>query len=110
MKTYQSKVENIWEQTHKIVYTEQEQLIIDSENEEDKVARKEIMELYKDKKRTPLTESESVKFIEVYNKHKPTLKETDKYELIAINVVENGKKISGIINYRINGEHKQIRF
>jgi hypothetical protein len=110
MKTYQSKVENIWEQTHKIVYTEQEQLIIDSENEEDKVARKEIMELYKHKKRTPLNEIESARFIEVYKKNKPTLKETDKYELIAINVVENGKKTSGIINYRLNGEHKQIRF
>jgi hypothetical protein len=110
MKTYQSKVENVWEQTHKIVYTEQEQLIMKSEKDEDKLAKKEIMELYKEQKRTPLSETESAKFIEIYNKHKPAVKETDKYELIVISVLESEKKTSGIINYRMNGEQKQLRF
>jgi hypothetical protein len=110
MKTYQSTTENIWHQIHRIVYNEQEKLILDSENEEDRDARKQIIELHKNEGKTLLPETESQKYIEIYNQQKPTLLETDKYVLLSIIVVEKSKKTSGIINYRINGEHKQIRF
>lgn len=41
-----------------------------------------------------------------YNLVKPTLKDTDVYQLISIDMVDN----KGILNCRVNGEHKQIRF
>lgn len=110
MKTYQSTAENIWEEINRIIYSEQEQLILDSENEEDRDAKKQITELHKNEGKKLLAENESQKFIEIYNQQKPTLSETDKYVLLSIIVVEKGKKTTGIINYRINGEHKQIRF
>lgn len=110
MKTYQSTTENIWHQIHKIVYSEQEKLILDSEKEEDNDARKQIIELHKNEGKTLLTETESQKYVEIYNQQKPTLLESDKYVLLSIIVVERGKNISGIFNCRINAEHKQIRF
>ena len=110
MKTYQSTTENIWEKLNKVELTENEIALLDSEKEEDKVARKELSEVIKQKRKTTLIESESQKYIEIYNSHKPTLTEKDNYVLLAINVIEAGDIISGILNCRINGEHKQIRF
>lgn len=46
----------------------------------------------------------------VYEFHKPVLKETDTYQLIAVDLRIEGLNKNGIINCRINGEHKQIRF
>jgi hypothetical protein len=46
----------------------------------------------------------------IYNQYKPQLKEHDKYELIEVNISLNNDTVKGIINCRINGEHKQIRF
>jgi hypothetical protein len=38
------------------------------------------------------------------------LKEKDTYQLISINLTEKEDKFTGILNCRVNGEHKQIRF
>ena len=79
MKTYQSTTENIWEKLNKVELTENEIALLDSEKEEDKVSRKELNEVIKQKIKTTLTESESQKYIEIYNSHKPTLTEKDNY-------------------------------
>ena len=42
----------------------------------------------------------------IYNQHKPT---EENYEFIGCNLT-TGEETRGIINYRVSGEHKQIRF
>jgi hypothetical protein len=46
----------------------------------------------------------------IYEAKKPTLKETDTYQLIAVNMQLVDTNGNGIINCRINGEHIQVRF
>jgi hypothetical protein len=46
----------------------------------------------------------------LYNKHKPELKEEDVYDILSFTVHFRDDKTTGILNYRLNGIHKQIRF
>jgi trehalose/maltose hydrolase-like predicted phosphorylase len=109
MEIFQSTIENKWVKINKIEVTETEQELLRSTNEEDKVAKLELMQTIKSKRYTNLTATKSKEFVDLYNKAKPVLKETDNYQLISMDVSKTDK-LSGILNCRINGEHKQVRF
>jgi hypothetical protein len=109
MEIFQSTIENKWVKINKIEVTETEQELLRSKNEEDKVAKLELMQTIKSKRHTNLTATKSKEFVDFYNKVKPALKETDNYQLISMDISKTDK-LSGILNCRVNGEHKQIRF
>jgi hypothetical protein len=109
MENYQSTIEGKWVKINNVETTETEQELLRSTKEEDKVAKAELVETIKSKRFTTLTATKSKEFVDLYNSIKPALQETDEYQLISIDVCKTDR-LSGILNCRINGEHKQIRF
>ena len=107
MKNLQSAVENVWIQLKEITLTEEQLAILDSNNEEAKaILRAEV----KDKREVAATQKDAIIAFTKYNEVKPTLKEGDTYELISVNLSIENESVFGILNCRVNGEHKQIRF
>lgn len=45
----------------------------------------------------------------IYEKHKPVVGENELYEFVAGSIRLNGLRYEGILNYRLNGIHKQLR-
>lgn len=95
-----------WLLTKKVNLTKEEKEIISSNDETRFDIMKEI-----NKKRYVKASTDVIETCQkIYDEYKPILKEHDKYELIDLNVCLNEDNVKGIINCRINGEHKQIRF
>jgi len=106
---YQSLTEGSWVKLSKTQLNQKERELILSNKEEDKEAKKELITELNSK--IPVEDINKINVLEsFYNSIKPELKENDSYELIAINLREKENMFSGILNYRINDTHKQIRF
>ena len=110
MKAIQSTVETIWKEIVKIELTSEEKTLMLSMNEEDEVAKKALIDRIKSERELELDVETSAIAQSIYEVNKPTLKSTDTYQLIAVNMQLEGEVGKGIINYRVNGEHRQIRF
>ena len=110
MKTIQSVTETVWKEIVKVELTAEEKTLMLSTNEEDKVAKKELMDRVKSERELNLDVETSDIAQAIYEANKPTLKETDTYQLIAVDMQLEGEVGTGIINCRVNEEHKQIRF
>jgi predicted transposase YdaD len=109
MENFQSIEEGKWFKINKVELTESEQTLLKSTNEEDTIAKTELLETINSKRFTSLTTIKSKEFVDLYNSIKPAFKDTDVYQLISCNITKTDK-LSGILNCRINGEHKQVRF
>lgn len=111
MKNFQSKTEGIWTKILPVQLTDAQKELLMSTKVEDKDAKKILsQELSSQMNGVPTTE-ENTELTSLYNSVKPELKEDESYELLSINVIsDEDEKLSGILNCRINGEHKQIRF
>ena len=110
MKIIQSTVETIWKEIVKVELTSEEKTLMFSTNEEDKVAKKALIDRVKSERELELDVETSAIAQAIYESKKPTLKETDTYQLIAVDMQLEGEVGTGIINCRVNEEHKQIRF
>jgi len=110
-KNLSLKKEGSWVELQKVELTEEQKTLLKSTDEKDKEARKDLMTTIKEQREKKATKADIDKVQPVYDKYKPELKETDKYQLIGCNatIADNGS-IRGIINCRVNGDHKQIRF
>jgi len=103
MKQLQSTTEGTWVEINPVSLTAEQIAILESEDDNTKaVLAAEIKE-----QRESIASDEDIlagnaKYAEI----KPTLKETDIYQLISFDIAND----SGILNCRVNGEHKQIRF
>jgi hypothetical protein len=96
-----------WKQINNISITkEQSDILKDAESEAASALRAELNA----NRYTVLSAEESVVAKAKYDELKPEVKETDQYHLIAVNMMLDGDATSGIINCRVNGDHKQIRF
>jgi hypothetical protein len=98
-----------WKQINNISITkEQNDILKDAESEAASALRAELNA----NRYTVLSAEESVVAKAKYDELKPEVKETDQYQLIAVNMMldDDGVATSGIINCRVNGDHKQIRF
>lgn len=110
MKILTSNTEGVWCNPVFIPLTAEEHVILQSEKETDAAAKAVLLETTKTNKETPASNEDAAEGQIVYEFHKPILKETDTYQLIAVDLNIDGTRKNGIINCRINGEHKQIRF
>lgn len=110
MKQLQSSVENTWIQINNVALTDEQKTTLSNISPEKKDERKAIQLEIKALREGIASDSDVVIAQNLYASNKPKLKETDKYELIAVNISIDGSTGTGIINCRINGEHKQIRF
>jgi len=109
MKNLQSIEEGKWIESVSVQLTNEEQLLLDSaDHSDEKLA---LIEKIKTDSKKSVSATIASKAKSKYNEIKPSLKETDVYELIAADFVYDDSNItSGILNCRVNGEHKQVRF
>lgn len=107
MKKLQSTTEGTWVELKPIQLTTEQETIIASEDEQAKV---ELITLIKSQREVIAEISDSELAQSKYTEIKPVLKTTDNYQLISMDVTINNQNMSGILNCRVNGEHKQIRF
>lgn len=110
MKNYQSTIEGLWVEIVPVQLTEAEKALMLSMKPEDADAKKALIERIKSEREVAVNKTESAKLTSFYDSKKPALKETDTYQLIAVNLSGMDGKYKGIINCRVNGEHIQIRF
>ena len=109
MRNIISNNEGTWKEFKRVELTTEQQTLLVSQKEEDKISKAELMATIKAQREVSVTSEDIVIFDALYNKVKPTLKAEDVYQLIAINIYY-GEKTFGILNCRVNAEHKQIRF
>jgi hypothetical protein len=111
MKNFQSTTEGTWIELLQVKLTQEQTTLLSSTNEEDRVAKQELSLLLKSQKENVVSDEKSLTLTNFYNTVKPVLKETDTYELISADLLEKVEGVFiGILNCRVNGEHKQIRF
>jgi hypothetical protein len=108
MKNLQSTTEGTWVELKQVELTEEQKTLLQSKKESDKEAIKALFAEIKALREVEAQEEDAVLAQAKYEAIKLSLKlkETDVYQLISFNISNN----TGILNYRINGEHKQIRF
>lgn len=111
MKTYQSTTEGQWIEIKGVELTQEQKELLRSRKEKDKEQQQELHQWIKSQREGEVEVEKLDELISFYTSIKPVLKETEVYQLISIDLSEkeDGKKL-GILNCRINGEHKQIRF
>jgi type II secretory ATPase GspE/PulE/Tfp pilus assembly ATPase PilB-like protein len=110
MKNLTSKVEGSWCNPIVTELTEEQKRLLQSVEEVDEVAKSELLETLKENRENPANTEDSDEAQTVYELHKPVLEQTDTYQLIAVDLSIDSFRKTGIINCRINGVHKQIRF
>ena len=111
MKNYQSTIEGTWVQLLPIELTEAQLELLKSTKETDVEAKSDLIKEIKESREGAVSFELSEKLNTVYTSLKPELKEKEVYQLISADFSEKSENIfTGIINYRINTEHKQIRF
>lgn len=110
MKNLQSTIEGNWIETKPVILTEEQRTLMMSQEELDREAKQALMIEIKTQREAIASETDIEIASAKYNSIKPELKEGDAYELIAMDLVIDELKLFGILNCRVNGEHKQIRF
>lgn len=110
MKQYQSTIEGTWIEFKQVQLTEEQQTLLMSKEESDKEAKRELAAQIKSQREGAVSKTETAKLVAFYNSKKPALKETDTYQLIAVNLSGIDGNYKGIINCLVNGEHVQVRF
>jgi hypothetical protein len=110
MKTYQSVEEGTWVELLPVQLTKEQRDLMRSQKEEDTEAKQELSSWIKSQREGSVPTKKKNELKAFYNSVKPELKENDTYQLISINLSEKEDKFVGILNCRVNGEHKQVRF
>jgi len=107
MKQFQSIVEGTWVEIKQVQLTEEQKTLLMSKEESDKDAQLALAQEIKSQREGVVDADKSAELVAFYESKKPELKSEDVFQLIAADVSES---FNGIINCRVNGEHKQIRF
>jgi len=111
MKNYQSTIEGTWTELLSVQLTQEQIDLLKSTNEEDSVAKQELISLINSQRNGEVGEEKTTELNSFYNSIKPELQEEDVYQLISVDLSQIVKvPFTGILNCRVNGEHKQIRF
>ena len=109
MKNLQSIEEGKWVELLPITLTDSEKVLLLSKEESD--AKTALVEKVKTDSKKSVSATIASKAKVKYNEIKPSLKDADTYEFIAADFIfDNSNITSGVLNCRINGEHKQVRF
>ena len=81
-----------------------------STNKENEEAKQTLMETIRAQRESIVSSEKQEQLNSFYNLIKPEVGENDVYDFVSANLSKKESKISGILNFRVNGEHKQIRF
>jgi len=97
MRNFNSLIENEWKEQLNLTTAQIEILTTGTDNQ-----KKAVIEAVN----VVVSANDLTIITAIYNQHKP--KESN-YQFIGCNLT-TGEDTRGIINYRVSGEHKQIRF
>lgn len=109
MKNLQSIEEGKWVELVSTPLTEEQIALLSSKKSEDKQAKEALIAEIQGKGTKAASKADAAVAKAKYEEVKPTLEEGETYHFIAMDILL-GESASGILNFRINGEHKQIRF
>jgi hypothetical protein len=108
MKEFQSIIEGTWIELLNVELTEEQTILLLSSDEEPKL---DLVNYIKSQREGVVEPNKLNTLISLYNTIKPILKDGDVYQLISINLSEIAEDVfTGILNFRISGDHRQIRF
>lgn len=110
MTNFQSTTEGTWVELKPVHLTEEQQTLLMSTDEADREAQASLREWMKSEREGEVGEQKASELTTFYESVKPELKEKDNYQLISMDISEKNGEFLGILNCRVNGEHKQIRF
>jgi hypothetical protein len=110
MKHIQSILEGTWIELLPVTLTQEQQTLLGSTNSEDDAAKTALLANIKSQREGVLATEDATIAQAVYLANKPELQAGDTYQLIAVDMTLDNGATRGIINCRVNGEHKQIRF
>ena len=107
MKQLQSTTEGTWVELNQVELTAEQHAILESGDAD----AQDALSLEIKEQRESVASDEDVLIANAkYAEVKPVLKATDVYQLISMDVAIEGETTTGILNCRVNGDHKQIRF
>ena len=111
MKTFESIEEGLWYELKEVQLTQEQEELLNSQNPEDIKAQSELVKLIQEEIKGKVSAEKAAELNAFYLNVKPELGQQDIYKLIEIDLTEEvGGVFRGILNCRVNGEHKQIRF
>ena len=110
MKNLQSTTEGTWIQLNQVELTEEQKTLLMSINEKDTTAKTELLDEIRSLREGVAQQADVVLAQAKYEEVKSVLEGTGTYQLIAFDVTIDEGTLSGILNCRVNKEHKQIRF
>ena len=110
MRNFQSTTEGAWVELLPLQLTEEQKTLMRSTNKEDEEAKQALIETIKEQREGVVSSEKQEQLNGFYNLIKPEIGEDDVYNFLSINLSKKESGISGILNCRVNGEQKQIRF
>jgi hypothetical protein len=110
MRNFQSTTEGTWIELLSVQLTEEQKALMMSTNKEDEEAKQTLMGTIKAQREGVVSSEKQEQLNSFYNLIKQEIGQNDVYNFLSINLSIKKGKISGILNCRVNGEHKQIRF
>lgn len=110
MKTLQSTVEGVWYESKPMPISAEQRLLLRSTKPSDATAKSELKELIAQQSKVSPKADDKTTAVDKYTQVKPTVGPDDVYELISCEVFIADSEVTGILNCRINGDHKQVRF
>lgn len=111
MKTFESIEEGVWYELKKVQLTPAQEELLDSNNPEDAAAKAELIKSIQEGIKGEVSAEVAAELNAFYLNVKPELSPEDVYILLDVDLTEEvAGGFRGILNCRVNNEHKQIRF
>lgn len=107
MKRYKSMEVGKWHEVLEYHLTDEQKELLASRKAKDIKAQSELKKLIEVESKGEVNETELERLNNFYKEIKPNQRNS---KLISCDIIEVDEVYSGILNYRLNGEHKQIRF
>lgn len=107
MKRYKSVELGKWYEVLEYHLTEEQKELLASRKPKDIKSQSELKKLIEVESKGEVNETDLEKLNIFYKEIKPTQRN---FKLISCDIVEIDDIYSGILNYRVNSEHKQVRF
>jgi hypothetical protein len=110
MKNYISTSTGVWSELVPVYLTEYQKQILQSNDPSLKEEREALLRKIASERSVSVSQSIASELNAIYDRIKPTVRDGDVFYYVAMSACFRNQGYSGILNYRINNEQKQIRF
>lgn len=109
METYKISGDLIYSKVIEPVLTNEQKILRKSINPLDEEERNNLYQYIAENNNILASENEKTLVQSIYEKNKPNVSSEDVYNLLSATITID-TPVTGIINYLVNGNHKQLRF